>query len=53
LFDDGFDYFCGWLIAKGRKYYGAALTHPVRAADDAEFDTNECEDMLYVAIAAY
>jgi hypothetical protein len=51
--DDGFDYFRGWLIAKGRSYFEAALADPVRAADDAEPDANECEDMLYVAASVY
>jgi hypothetical protein len=51
--DDGFDYFRGWLVAKGRNYYEAALADPVRAADEAEPDANECEDMLYVAASAY
>jgi len=51
--DDGFDYFRGWLIAKGRTYYEAALADPVRAADEAEPDANECEDMIHVAAAAY
>jgi Protein of unknown function (DUF4240) len=51
--DDGFAYFRGWLIAKGRSYFEAALADPVRAADDAEPDANECEDLLYVAAQAY
>jgi len=51
--DDGFDYFRGWLIAKGRNYFEAALANPVRAADDAEPDANECEDMLSVAASVY
>jgi hypothetical protein len=51
--DDGFEYFRGWLIAKGRKYFESALADPVRAADDAEPDANECEDMLYVAADVY
>ena len=51
--DDGFEYFRGWLIAKGRSYFEAALADPVRAADGAEPDANECEDMLYVAAQAY
>jgi hypothetical protein len=51
--DDGFDYFRGWLIAKGRSYYEAALADPVRAADAAEPDANECEDMIHVAAAVY
>ncbi len=51
--DDGFEYFRAWLIAKGRSYFEAALADPVRAADEAEFDANECEDMLYVASSVY
>jgi hypothetical protein len=51
--DDGFDYFRGWLIAKGRTYYEAALADPMRAADEAEPDANECEDMLYAAASVY
>lgn len=51
--DDGFDYFRGWLIAKGRHYFEAALADPVRAADDAELEANECADMLSVAPAVY
>jgi hypothetical protein len=42
----------GW-IAKGRSYYEAALAEPVRAADEAEPDANECEDMIHVAAAVY
>jgi hypothetical protein len=51
--DDGFDYFRGWLIAKGRTYFEAALADPVRAADEAEQDNIECEDMLGAALSAY
>ena len=51
--DDGFEYFRGWLIAKGRSYFDAALADAVRAADDAEPDANECEDILYVAASVY
>jgi hypothetical protein len=51
--DDGFDYFRGWLVANGRNYFEAALADPVRAADDAESDANECEDMLAVAASVY
>jgi hypothetical protein len=47
--DDGFDYFRGWLIAQGRAYFEASLREPERAADRAEPDANECEDMLYTA----
>jgi len=51
--DDGFAYFRGWLVAKGRKYYETALADPVRAADEAEGDAEECEDMLSAAAVAY
>ena len=51
--DDGFAYFRGWLVAKGRSYFEAALADPVRAADEAEPDANECEDMLSVASSVY
>jgi hypothetical protein len=51
--DDGFDYFRGWLIAKGRNYFETALADPARAADDAEPGANDCEDMLHVAASVY
>ena len=51
--DDGFEYFRGWLISQGRQYFEAAMQEPQRAADRAEPDANECEDILYVAAATY
>ncbi len=41
--DDGFDYFIGWLIFKGKKHYEAALANPEDAAkgvspDDEPFE---------------
>ena len=52
--DDGFDYFLGWLIAQGRKYYEAALANPERAGDRVERgDVIECEEIWYVAASAY
>jgi hypothetical protein len=51
--DDGFDYFRGWLIAKGRNYFEAALADPARAADDADPGANEWENMLDVAASVY
>lgn len=41
--DDGFDYFLGWLICKGRAHYEAALAKPENAAkrvnpDDEPFE---------------
>jgi Protein of unknown function (DUF4240) len=51
--DDGFDYFRGWLICQGRQYFEEALRNPESAANHAEPDANECEDMLYVAASIY
>lgn len=51
--DDGFEYFRGWLIAQGRQYFEAALRDPQNAAELAEPDANECEDILYVAASVY
>ncbi len=51
--DDGFEYFRAWLIAKGRAYFEAALADPIRAAAEAKFDENECEQTLYAAVTAY
>jgi len=41
--DDGFDYFLGWLICKGRAHYETALANPEKAAkgvspDDEPFE---------------
>ncbi|HRI70843.1 MAG TPA: DUF4240 domain-containing protein [Polyangium sp.] len=41
--DDGFDYFLGWLICKGKAHYEAALANPEQAAkgvrpDDEPFE---------------
>lgn len=52
--DDGFGYFCGWLISQGRTYYEAALKDPVRAADRVDRNQqNENEQILYAAMQAY
>jgi hypothetical protein len=53
--DDGFDYFCGWLVGKGKAHYYAALANPEDAAkgvspDDEPFEN---EDMWYVAARAW
>lgn len=50
--DDSFDYFRGWLIARGRKVFEAAIADPDSLAEVAEQDV-ECEDMLNVAASAY
>jgi hypothetical protein len=42
--DDGFEYFCAWLVAQGQKYWEAALADPAAAAkrivpgEPAEFE---------------
>jgi len=53
--DDGFVYFCCWLIGQGQEYFEAALKDPERAADNAEPESydNECEDLMYCAMKAY
>ncbi len=52
--DDGFDYFLGWLIAQGRKYFEAALVDPQAAAKNAvRGEENECENLWYIASGAY
>ena len=51
--DDGFEYFRGWLISQGRKYFEAALADPRQAAERAQPDAIYCEDILYVAGIAY
>jgi hypothetical protein len=50
--DDGFDYFRGWLIARGRGVFEAALRDPDSLVDVVEGD-EECEAMHYVAAEAY
>lgn len=56
--DDGFDYFRGWLIARGRNVFDAALANPDSLADvpgvaDDERDYLELEAMLSVALDAW
>ncbi len=41
--DDGFHYFCNWLILKGRDVFQAALTNPDTFADVVEPDDGELE----------
>ncbi len=52
--DDGFEYFCGWLIAQGKQYFEEALAYPAAAARKVvPGDFVECESILYAAIEAY
>jgi hypothetical protein len=53
--DDGFDYFVGWVVSRGRARYEAALASPEAAAkgvspDDEPF---EFEALWYAASRAY
>lgn len=52
--DDGFDYFLGWLIAQGKRFFEATLADPQHAGTKAEpGDFVECESMLGAASSAY
>jgi predicted DNA-binding WGR domain protein len=52
--DDGFDYFLGWLIAQGQRYFEASLADPNNAGTKVEpGDYVECEEIWYVAAEAY
>ncbi|HEY1811236.1 MAG TPA: DUF4240 domain-containing protein [Kofleriaceae bacterium] len=53
--DDGFDYFLGWLVLRGKQAYEAALANPEHAAkgvspDDEPFEN---EAVWYAARTAY
>ena len=55
--DDGFEYFRGWLISRGREIFNAALKspdsliHEFLKLSDGEYP--ELEGMLYVASTAF
>ena len=53
--DDGFEYFRGWLISRGRAVYERALENPDSLASeyDPEQDDYELESLLYVSQRAY
>ena len=57
--DDGFDYFRGWLIARGRAFFEMVMQAPERVgegvAPGAEHDdfARECESILCAAKSAY
>jgi len=55
--DDGFDYFRGWLLTRGRARFEEALRDPPAAVVGAwrllPFLPFECEEMLSVADMAY
>jgi hypothetical protein len=49
--EDGFEYFLGWLMARGRGRWEATLADPDSLADvvDRNAGDLDCEEMLYVA----
>lgn len=57
--DDGFEYFRGWLLTRGRETFEATLSDPDDAVARVYEQTpelaaeGECEDVLYVAAEAY
>jgi uncharacterized protein DUF4240 len=50
--DDSFDYFCDWLISRGRDVFERALTDPESLADVAEGDV-EAEGLRYAVQEAF
>jgi hypothetical protein len=53
--DDGFVYFCAWLISRGEKIYSAAIENPdsLSAVVDPNNDDYEFEDLWGVARDVY
>jgi hypothetical protein len=53
--DDGFFYFCAWLISRGPKVFAAALQNPDSLAKvvDADRDDHEFEELWHVARQVY
>jgi hypothetical protein len=53
--NDGFDYFLGWLVLRGKERYEAALANPEDAAKNVSPDDEpfENEAVWYAARAAY
>lgn len=52
--DDGFDYFRGWLLTRGRAHFERALADPPTATEGASrFGDLECEAILSVSADAY
>jgi hypothetical protein len=53
--DDGFEYFRGWLISRGRAVYEQVLGDPDRLAGEfsPDRDDYELESLLYAAARAY
>lgn len=53
--DDGFDYFCAWLLAQGRERWDQAMASPesIGAWLEPGLDEAEAEELLYAAGTAY
>jgi len=53
--DDGFDYFCAWVLSLGKETYYAAKKDPDNLVTvlREDSDEHEFEGMLYVAAEAY
>jgi vacuolar-type H+-ATPase subunit C/Vma6 len=53
--DDSFDYFCDWLISRGREVFEQALADPDSLADvpDIAEDEVEAEGLRYAVLEAF
>lgn len=51
--DDGFRYFCDWLISEGQEVFDKALANPDSLADIPPRDYFELESFAYVALEVY
>ena len=51
--DDGFRYFCDWLIAQGRDVFEQALADPETLADLDDIEDAEAEEFGYLAAQVY
>ncbi|MGG6266666.1 DUF4240 domain-containing protein [Leptolyngbya sp. AN03gr2] len=53
--DDGFEYFCRWLVGQGREAFVNAIADPETVADllDHQNQMIECEELFYAALFAY
>ena len=52
--DDGFDYFRGWLLTRGREAFERALRDPDSLVELLPRNQDaECEDMIYIGARAY
>lgn len=51
--DDGFRYFCHWLISEGRERFESAIADPDSLAEVPHRDYFELESFAYEALKAY